>query len=191
MTGLRDALADYLQLRRRLGFEMPQDGRLLEGFVTFLERPVRSGSPPIWRWTWARLPGQAHPSYWRQRLSVVRGFARHLATLDPASEVPSQDLLPAHRPRIAPYIYTDDEIAALIAAAGRLTPPLRALRHQTLIGLLAVTAMRPAEALALDRDDVDLRPPCGPRPHRQAAQAARGPAARQHRHRAGRLRPPA
>jgi integrase/recombinase XerD len=88
---------------------------------------------------------------------VVRGFARHLATLDPASEVPAQDLLPAHRPRIAPYIYTDDEIAALMAAAGRLTPPLRALRHQTLIGLLAVTAMRPAEALALDRDDVDLR----------------------------------
>jgi hypothetical protein len=45
---------------------------------------------------------------------VVRGFARHLATLDPASEVPAQDLLPAHRPRIAPYIYTDDEIAALM-----------------------------------------------------------------------------
>ena len=35
---LRDALADYLRLRRRLGFEMPQDGRLLEGFVEFLER---------------------------------------------------------------------------------------------------------------------------------------------------------
>ena len=34
----REALADYLRLRRRLGFEMPQDGRLLEGFVKFLER---------------------------------------------------------------------------------------------------------------------------------------------------------
>jgi len=37
MTTLREALADYLQIRRRLGFEMPQDGRLLEGFVEFLE----------------------------------------------------------------------------------------------------------------------------------------------------------
>lgn len=38
MTTLRDALADYLRIRRRLGFEMPQDGRLLEGFVGFLEQ---------------------------------------------------------------------------------------------------------------------------------------------------------
>ena len=157
MTGLRDALADYLQLRRRLGFAMPQDGRLLEGFVAFLEQAGADRITSDLALAWARLPGQAHPSYWRQRLSVIRGFARHLATLDPASEVPPQDLLPAHRPRIAPYIYTGEQIAALIAAAGKLRPPLRAVRHQTLIGLLAVTALRPGEALALDRDDVDLR----------------------------------
>ncbi len=157
MTGLRDALADYLLVRRRLGFAMPQDARLLEGFVTFLERAGAERITTDLALAWARLPGQAHPSYWRQRLSVVRGFARHLATLDPASEVPSQDLLPAHRPRIAPYIYTGEQIASLITAAGRLSPPLRATRHQMLIGLLAVTAMRPGEVLALDREDVDLR----------------------------------
>ena len=65
--------------------------------------------------------------------------------------------MPAHRPRIAPCIYTDAEITALIVAAGKLRPPLRAARHQTLIGLLAVTGMRPGEALGLDRQDVDLR----------------------------------
>jgi hypothetical protein len=102
MTGVRAALADYLQLRRRLGFEMPQDGRLLEGFVTFLEAAGAERISTDLALAWARSPGQAHPSYWGQRLTVVRGFARHLATLDPASEVPAQDLLPAHRPRIAP-----------------------------------------------------------------------------------------
>ena len=157
MSPLREALADYLRLRRRLGFEMPQDGRLLEGFVAFLERAGAERITTELALTWARMPVHAHPHYWRQRLSVVRGFARHLATIDPASEVPSKDLLPGHRPRIAPYIYTEQEIAALIAAAGRLSPPLRAARHQTLIGLLAVTGMRPGEALALDRQDVDLR----------------------------------
>ena len=154
---LREALADYLRLRRRLGFEMPQDGRLLEGFVKFLERAGAERITTDLALEWARMPAGAHPHYWRQRLSVVRGFARHLATIDPASEVPSKDLLPGHRPRIAPYIYTEQEITALIAAAGRLTPALRAVRHQTLIGLLAVTGMRPGEALALDRQDVDLR----------------------------------
>ena len=66
--------------------------------------------------------------------------------------------MPGHRPRIAPYIYTESEITALIAAARRLTPA--AARRdviETLIGLLAVTGMRPGEALALDRHDVDLR----------------------------------
>lgn len=154
---LQEALADYLRLRRRLGFEMPQDGRLLEGFVEFLERAGAERITTELALAWARMPVNAHPHYWRQRLSVVRGFARHLATIDPASEVPSKDLLPGHRPRIAPYIYTEQEIQALIAAAGRLTPRLRAARHRTLIGLLAVTGMRPGEALALDRQDVNLR----------------------------------
>lgn len=157
MTTLREALADYLAIRRRLGFEMPQDGRLLEGFVEFLERAGAERITTELALMWARTPVHAHPHRWRQRLSVVRGFARHLATIDPASEVPSKDLLPGHRPRIAPYIYTDAEITALMAAAGKLRPPLRAARHQTLIGLLAVTGMRPGEAIALDRHDVDLR----------------------------------
>ncbi len=154
---LREALADYLRLRRRLGFEMPQDGRLLAGFVEFLEQAGAERIITELALEWARLPVDTHPHYWHQRLSVVRGFARHVATIDPASEIPSTDLLPSHRPRIAPYIYTDGEIHALMAAAGRLKPPLRAARHETLIGLLAVTGMRPGEALALDRQDVDLR----------------------------------
>jgi len=157
VTTLREALADYLRIRRRLGFEMPQDGRVLEGFVEFLERAGAQRITTEVALMWARLSVHAHPHRWRQRLSVARGFARHLATIDPASEVPSKDLLPGHRPRIAPYIYTDEEIAAVVAAARRLRPSLRAARHQTLIGLLAVTGMRPGEALALDRQDVDLR----------------------------------
>ncbi len=157
MTTLREALGDYLQIRRRLGFEMPQDARLLERFVEFLERAGAQRITTELALMWARMPADAHAHYWRQRLGVARGFARHLATIDPASEVPSKDLLPATRPRIAPYIYTDAEIAALMAAARGLRPRLRAARHETLIGLLAVTGMRPGEALALDRQDVDLR----------------------------------
>ena len=154
---LRETLADYLRVRRRLGFEMPQDGRLLERFVEFLEQAGAERITTELALRWARMPVHAHPHRWRQRLSVVRGFARYLATIDPASEVPSKDLLPGMRQRLAPHIYTEQEIAALMAAAGRLRPPLRAARHHTLIGLLAVTGMRPGEALALDRQDINLR----------------------------------
>lgn len=156
MTPLREMLVDYLQIRRRFGFVMPQDGRLLEGFVEFLEEAGAERITTELALGWARIPVDVHPHSWRQRLSVVRGFARHVAMIDPASEVPSVDLLPSHRRRIAPYVYAETEIEALMTAAGRLSPPLRAARHRTLIGLLAVTGMRPGEALALDRRDVDL-----------------------------------
>ena len=87
---------------------------------------------------------------------MVRGFARYVATIDPVSEVPSEDLLPATRGRVAPYIYSEAEIRALMAAARTLTPPLRAAGYETLIGLMATTGLRLGEALGLDRQDVDL-----------------------------------
>ncbi len=167
---------------------MPQDGRLLEGFVEFLERAGAQRITTELALAWARIPVNAHPHTWRQRLTVARGFARHLATIDPASEVPPIDLLPGHRPRIAPYIYSDEEIASLMAAARELRPPLRAARHETLIGLLGVTGCRP-------RGGTRARPPRRrPHPRRaarargQTEQAARGPAAREHGQRASCLR---
>ena len=86
----------------------------------------------------------------------MRVFARYVATLDPDSEIPSVDLLTARRPRVAPYIYSPEEITALMHAAGQLTPPLRAASYRTVIGLMATTGLRLGEALGLDRHDVDL-----------------------------------
>jgi len=70
---LRDVLADYLRLRRRLGFEMPQDGRLLEDFVEFLEQAGARRITTDLALMWARMPVDAHPHRWRQRLSACAG----------------------------------------------------------------------------------------------------------------------
>ena len=156
MSALRAALDDYLRIRRRLGFAMPQDGRTLEGFVAFLDQASAQQVTIELALTWARLPVDVDPFTWRQRLTLARGFARYLAAIDPASEVPPIDLLPGHRPRITPYVDSEAEITALMAAARGLRPALRAAPHETLIGLLAVTGARPGEALGLDRADVDL-----------------------------------
>jgi integrase/recombinase XerD len=156
MTPLRQALVDYLRIRRQLGFKLNADGRLLERFVEFLEQAGAERITIDLAVRWARLPQNAHPHHWRQRLGIVRGFARYLATVDPASEVPPADLLAAHRARVAPYIYEPAEIRALMAAASALTPPLRAAAYETVIGLMAATGLRLGEALGLDRADVDL-----------------------------------
>ncbi len=134
MTSLRQALEDYLRVRRRLGFKLGSDERLLENFVGFLEQASAAQITSELAVMWARLPVDAHPHRWSQRLSIMRCFARYVATLDSTSEVPSIDLLPARRPRVAPYIYSPGEITTLIAAAGQLTPPLRAASYRTVIG---------------------------------------------------------
>ena len=156
MTSLRQAVRDYLLIRRRLGFELTNDARLLEQFVDFLEQAGAVQISSELALAWARLPVGAHPHWWRQRLGVVRGFARYLATLDPESEVPAEDLLPAQQRRVTPYLYAPAEITALMEAARTLAPPLHAASYETLIGLLACSGLRPGETLALDRGDVDL-----------------------------------
>jgi integrase/recombinase XerD len=156
VTDLRSALSDYLRLRRQLGFELKEAGRLLSDFVRFAERAGVSHLTTELALAWAKLPAGASPHRWRQRLGIVRGFARYLATIDPDSEVPAEDLLPASQPRLAPYIYSEAEIMALMAAARGLQPALRAASFETLIGLMASVGLRLGEALGLDRRDVDL-----------------------------------
>jgi hypothetical protein len=122
MRSLRQALEDYLRVRRRLGFELKATERHLEKFVGFLERAGAERITSELAVMWATLPQDAHPHQWSQRQSIVRVFARYVATVDPASEIPSTELLRARRPRVAPYIYSRAEISSLIEAAGQLTP---------------------------------------------------------------------
>jgi integrase len=86
----------------------------------------------------------------------VRGFARYLQALDPATEVPPAGLFAAHAQRTTPYLYSPADIGALLGAAGRLRPPLHAATYQTMIALLAATGLRVGEACRLSNDDVDL-----------------------------------
>jgi integrase len=157
MTPLRKALEDYLRIRRQLGYQLKLDGQLLEDFVGFLEQAGATRITTELALDWAKLPAGARPHRWRQRLGIVRAFARYLATIDPSSEVPSSDLLPARAVRVAPHVYSDAETVALIGAARALSPVLRAATFETLIGLLAAAGLRLGEALSLDRQDVDLK----------------------------------
>ena len=105
---------------------------------------------------WATLPA-GDANWWAFRMSVVRGFASSLHALDPAHQVPPKDLLPRRVRRLTPYVYSDQEIRALMAASSSLRFELRQETYRTLIGLLSVTGMRIGEAIRLDDHDADLR----------------------------------
>ncbi len=154
MTTLSGHVEDYLRLRRALGYKLEQAGHLLPSLVGHLED---AGSPTLTvelAISWARLPANARPNHWAARLSVARGFARYLAAVEPATEVPPEAVFPARRHRPAPYLWSQQDIHRLLEGARGLRPPLRAVTHESLFGLLAVSGMRVGEAVGLDRDDV-------------------------------------
>lgn len=106
---------------------------------------------------WATAtPRSRDALWWARRLMVVRIFARHLQALDPATEVPPDDVLPLSFRQTTPYLYSPQQLRALMQAAHRLEPRLRAATYATVIGLLAACGLRIGEACRLDRGDVDL-----------------------------------
>jgi len=153
MSELRHAIGDYLRVRRSLGFALRDAEWLLADFASYLEQQGAARVTAEHALAWARKPQGTHPHWWHQRLAVVREFARYLHTIDPLTELPAPDLLPACYSRRTPYLYSDADIAALMRAARSLSPPLRAATYQTLVGLLAVSGLRIGEAIRLDQDD--------------------------------------
>jgi integrase len=158
MSTLREASEQYLQLRRNLGYQLHDTGRLLENFVTFAERKGASHITTDLALRWAQQPSGVQSGTWASRLRVVRRFAVWLSASDRRTEVPPAGLLPGRYLRKRPYIYSDAEISDLVRAAGQLasTAGLKGRTYATIFGLLAVTGMRISEVIALDREDVDL-----------------------------------
>ena len=158
MSTLRQALTDYLDIRRALGFELRSPARYLRTFVAFLEAQDASHITTAMAVRWATQPPDGAPANWARRLGIVRQFAAWHRTMDPRTEVPPTGRIPHRYRRKPPYIYTDEEIVRLVAAAGELPSPkgLRGHTYATIFGLLVATGMRVSEAVGLDRQDVDL-----------------------------------
>lgn len=157
MTGhLRQAAVDYVALRRAVGFKLRGHDRLLADFIDHLERVGVVHVTTAEAVAWATASNNVSSVRWAQRLSVVRGFARHLRCSDPATEVPPADAVLSRRQRPTARLFSENDVAGVLAAASRLRPALRAVSYETLFGLLAVTGMRVGEAINLDRAQVDL-----------------------------------
>lgn len=158
MSALRDALTEYVALRRALGTQLHEPAMALGRFVEFLEREGATNITTELAVRWAQQPSWAQPATWARRLAAVRRFAAWQSVSDPRTEVPPRGLLNARHRRKKPHIFSKQEIEQLMAEAARLHSPkgLRALTQVTHIGLLAASGLRPGEALALNVSDVDL-----------------------------------
>lgn len=159
MNPFGQAIQDYLDLRRSLGFNLRDAGIALSKFAAFLEARGAAHLTTEFALQWAQQNPSAQPATWAQRLGYVRGFARHHVATDPQTEIPPPGLLPFRPRRARPYLYSEEEITRLLSCALELTPigGLRPWTYHCLLGLLSVAGLRIGEAIRLQLDDVNLQ----------------------------------
>jgi integrase/recombinase XerD len=165
MNTLRQALEEYLSLRRGLGFKLHEAGKALHDFVTFMEQHRATYVTQELALAWAQQPATVQPACWTRRLSFVRGLARHRSAIDPRTQIPPPGLLPFQPKRARPYLYSDDEIRHLLDAALKMPcrykrGELRPWTYHCLFGLLSVSGLRLGAQLLFhfrSRADVDSR----------------------------------
>jgi len=158
MNTLRQAVNDYLELRRGLGFKLVKYEACLREFVSFLEQKKTSHITTALAVQFAMLHPRQEPKAQAHRYSAVRGFASYRIGVDPATEIPPCGLVRGHTRRARPYLYSDKEVCELLEAARNFpsTYSLRPWTYYCLFGLLAVTGLRLGEALNLQCQDIDL-----------------------------------
>ena len=158
MSPLHDSLADYLRIRRALGYKLERAEKLLAQYLEISRRPRRRAGHDRERHrlgVFACRPGVGTGGH-----SGCRSCAASQATCTRSTQRTR-----SRQPICFPTGFTGRfhtstprrRSRALIAATGSLRSPLRRATYRTLIGLLAVTGMRVGEAIRLDNDDVDLR----------------------------------
>jgi integrase len=150
-------VADYLRVRRSLGYKLTETEYILVRFVAYLDEHDADGITVEHALGFATAPPGASRRWQALRLSAVRCFARWAHCLDPSIEIPPARLLPARSTRVAPYIYTPQEVRALLEAASHLRNPLRAATFRALFGLMAATGIRTGEAVGLDVASLDAQ----------------------------------
>lgn len=151
---LRDHVDSYLKIRRAAGFKLRDDEHHLQSFSRYAAACGDTHVIANRAITWA---AQASSEAQRaNRLSAVIRFARFSRATDPQHEVPPQGVFCGQRHRPTPYLFSDQQVRALMSRAANLGPAgcLRPHTYSTLIGLLAATGLRISEALGLRFEDI-------------------------------------
>lgn len=155
-TDLRAAISSYLAARRARGYRLEGHEQLLGAFLDSMQARGETRITVPAALAFATAPAGTARAWHAQRLAAVRPFAGYVHALDPATADPVPGgLIPGRIPRRVPYLYSGEETAQLMAAAGTLASPVLAASMRTLIGLLASTGIRSGEAFALDVPDID------------------------------------
>ncbi len=154
---LSEQIGRFIELRRLSGTDYSSQARLLAYFDRFLVAHYPSGPAVTRQIVDHYLQSLSHlrPRVRLNRSCVVRQLCRYIAQTEPRCHVP-EPMRCVTAPKVFhPYIFSEQEIEALLSAASALPPPesLRPHTYRTLFGLLYTTGIRIGEAFALTLKD--------------------------------------
>jgi integrase len=156
---LQEYAERYLVERRQLGYGL---GNIyaIRSFARYVDALHHEGPLTVElmvSWAQCAKINSDNPTTWARRLKALRTFVRWLQQYEPRHDVPDDTLFGRVDRRLAPHIYSEQEIIDLLMAARRLHPVLRGATYETLFGLIAATGLRVSEAVHLMDADVDLK----------------------------------
>ncbi|MES9905222.1 MAG: tyrosine-type recombinase/integrase [Sedimenticola sp.] len=154
---LAEPIRHFIRLRQTEGRDYHSQAMLLHYFDHFLVEQEVTNAHITRQLVEAYEDTLQHlvPRVQGNRMCVVRQLCEYLSRTDPFTVVPEPRRTPSSQATFAPYIYSEDDVSALLAAAARLPPAgkLRGPTYQTLLGVLASTGLRISEAMDLSLAD--------------------------------------
>ena len=155
MTSMTEHVNRYVALQRHLGHKYAYIERVLRDYAQWLEDQGGIWLKAEQMIIWASKSSKTEHS--REKLAILRLFAKWLHAEDERHEIPARDALGRiARRRPPPCLMTVDEIKRLLSAArevgqaGTINPHT----YHYLFGLMASTGIRRCEAIALELSDV-------------------------------------
>lgn len=153
---LRTAASDHLRDRRARGYVLADQDRLICAFLDSLAARGQATITVADALAFATERPDTTRGWQARKLRAIRDLAAHVHSLDAdAAQLIPAGLIASTTPRRIPYLYSEEQICALMSRALTLTPAMLAASMHTLIGLLASTGIRSGEAAALNIESLD------------------------------------
>lgn len=159
-SAFAERLTSFVKLRRGLGFSFNSQSYVLFAFDRYLvERGYRGPLTQDLASDFASSRQDISKNECARRYQVVRHFSEYLSAFDPDTPRLDPHYLRRDQHRPPAHIYSEEEIAALLREAIRISRrnPLRGVTLHAMVGLAATTGLRIGEVVRLDKTDVDLK----------------------------------
>jgi len=163
IKNFNDIVNEYILEKRSLGFKYIKEARTLYHIVA-LQKEHDKGAPMLSKkmvFAWIEKTPWENEANRNQRISVIRCLGKYMIRMNYNAYVIPDRFAPVQYYRYIPYIFSDNDLGALITNADifskKTLSPHASLVFPLLFRILIGCGLRITEALNIFKNDVDLK----------------------------------